>query len=202
LKRAALFLGIASGFFFIANPIYIKHDAHPLMANGRPFASAHFVNGQWAIPLEDFARLGGSNVSLEPNFKLQGNMLIGLLLPAVDKEHKHLEASASSDSVTSVSAGKVAPAPVQQKGAGGIILQNKDAGGIILQAGAFHVTKNGAVISSHIFMFEGKAWIPLADVARAFGGTFTAPAGNLQPGQSMSLNFTRGSGGGVLAMNR
>src|SRR5581483_5579497 len=116
LKRAALFLGIASGFFFIANPIYIKHDAHPLMANGRPFASAHFVNGQWAIPLEDFARLGGSNVSLEPNFKLQGNMLIGLLLPAVDKEHKHLEASASSDSVTSVSAGKVAPAPVQQKG--------------------------------------------------------------------------------------
>ncbi len=53
----------------------------------------------------------------------------------------------------------------------------------------FVVTKSTDV-STAVFVHQGKAYVPLADVARAFGGTFTAPA-HLPPGGAINLNFAR-----------
>ena len=184
MKKVLTFLLSVTGFVFIAAPIYMKIESHSVIANGRPFATAQFVNGQWAMPLEDFAKLGGSSVTLEPNFRLQGNELFGLLLPAVQKVQKEkikIEASAMPDTFTS----NLKVSPAEQKALGG---------------GLFHVRKAG-LISRGIFMADGKAWIPMKDVASALGGTFTVPAGNLQPGQSLSINFTL-NGNGALAFNQ
>jgi len=175
------------GFTFIAAPIYMKIESHPLTTNGKQFGNAQFINGQWAISLEDFAKAAGGTLTLEPNFQLQGNRLLAVV-PGVQSAEKQR------------SAASVVPGVAQQKAQGAIILQNKDRGGIILQNTAFHVRKAG-IVSSNVFMFNGKAYVPLADVAKAFGGTFTAPAGNLQPGQSLSLNFAV-NGDGVLAFNQ
>ncbi|HJT16701.1 MAG TPA: hypothetical protein VJ853_04910 [Thermoanaerobaculia bacterium] len=175
-----LFLSALSivGFFLIAAPIYMKMESHPLVTNGKPFSNAALINGQWAVPLEDFAKLGGSGLTLEPNFQLQGSTL-SALLPAVQTQKKHVEASTAADSVTVPGS-----AYKEQK---------------VYTGGVFHVQRAG-VISKNVFMYNGKAYVPLADVARAFGGTFTAPANKLQPGQSLSLNFTV-NGDGFLAFN-
>jgi hypothetical protein len=48
---------------------------------------------------------------------------------------------------------------------------------------------NEGVISNDVLMLNGKAYVPLRDVARAFGGVWTP--GNLAPGAAIQLNFTR-----------
>ena len=54
-------------------------------------------------------------------------------------------------------------------------------------------------VSSHVMMHNGKAYVPLADVARAFGvANWVAPM-NLQAGQPITLNFAV-NGNGVLAV--
>ena len=82
---------------------------------------------------------------------------------------------------------------------GNQLLANPAAqGAIILQNSAFHVRKAGEV-SSHLMTLNGKTFIPVVDVMHAFGSrSWVAPA-NLQPGQSISLNFTV-NGDGVLAV--
>jgi hypothetical protein len=97
----------------------------------------------------------------------------------VQTQKKHVEASTTPDTFTVPGS-----AYKEQK---------------IFTGGVFHVQRAG-VISKNVFMFNGKAYVPLADVAHAFGGTFTAPQGRLQPGQSLSLNFTV-NGDGFLAFN-
>lgn len=180
MKKLSLLAASVAGFFLIAAPIYMKMESHGLTLNGKPFANAVFVNGQWALPLADFAKLAGNGVTLEPAFKLQGNQL-SALLPAVQTTQKaqiKIEASSVPDTFTVPGAYK----------------EYKESG----KVGAFHVQKAG-VISRNVFMVDGKAFLPLADVARAFGGTLTTPA-NVAPGQSLSLNFTV-NGDGILAFN-
>jgi len=183
MKKLSILAACAAGFFLIAAPIYVKTESRALTMNGKQAATASFVNGQWAIALDDFAKLGGGSLTLEPTFQLQGNTL-SVLLPAVQTANKKItqpnkvEASTVPDTFT------VPGAAQKQK---------------VYTGGVFHVQRAG-VISRGVFMFNGKAWVPLADVARAFGATFTAPQGNLQPGLSLSLNFTSNANG-LLAIN-
>ena len=59
----------------------------------------------------------------------------------------------------------------------------------------FHVNKAG-VISTHLVRKEGKLFFPVADFVSAFkGGVFTP--GDLNPGESINLNFTV-NGDGIL----
>ena len=51
----------------------------------------------------------------------------------------------------------------------------------------FRVNRSGS-ISNRILTLNGKAFVPLSDVAKAFGGVWTQPAG-LAPGQAIQLNF-------------
>lgn len=195
MKRFFTFVLCLAGFLLIAAPTYIKEDARPILTNGKPFAEAHLIHGQWTISVEDFARLGGSNLTLEPNFKLQGNQLIGLLMPAgesTDDKHKgaygKFEAPTAANKVHDASVGKINQGAIHSSSKG--FLNSR-----------FHIQRAG-VISNNVIMLNGKAYIPLADVARAFGGTFTAPAGNLKPTDSLSLNFAIGGNGGILAFNQ
>ena len=192
-------------FLFVAAPIYMKIDSRPMTANGKQVGNAQFINGQWAISLEDFAKAAGGTLTLEPNFQLQGSRLLAVA-PGVQVQGKtKIEASSPMNTIGGVAGNNPAAQQkaqgaiiLQDKNQGGIILQNKDRGGIILQNTAFHVRKAGE-ISHNVFMFNGKAYVPLADVAKAFGGTFTAPAGNLTAGQSLNFNW---NGDGILAFNQ
>ena len=58
---------------------------------------------------------------------------------------------------------------------------------IIYTNANFKVNRNGR-IAAHTLNGDGKVWVPLSDLAKAFGGTFTI-TGNLKPGQSIQLNF-------------
>ena len=51
----------------------------------------------------------------------------------------------------------------------------------------FVITKE-ANVSTNVLWKNGKAFVPLADVAKAFGGVFNQPS--LRAGQTISLNFT------------
>jgi hypothetical protein len=52
----------------------------------------------------------------------------------------------------------------------------------------FVITKQ-ADVSSAILMKNGKAYVPLADVVRAFGGAFVLNPRTVRPGDPISLNF-------------
>jgi hypothetical protein len=171
MKRLSLF---ALAFFFIAAPIYMKYETRGLTINGKsnPFGQAQLVGGVWAIPLSSFSRaFGGDGVTLEGSgFQVQGNRLV-TLAPSNTSEHKH----------------KVA-------GAGDVAIKKA-----VVPNGSFFVRKAGGTITGNLLTFNGMKFVPVADVARAFGGTFTAPAGNLAPGQTLTLNFAV-NGDGVLGV--
>lgn len=162
-------------FFFIAAPIYIKMESHPLLTNGRPFGNAQLVNGKWAISLQDFAKAFGGTLTLEPNFQLQGNRL-SAFVHQFSTDDKHKDQGALLPAVQ----------PAAQK---------------VREAAVVPRVRKAGVVSNNVFMANGQAWVPVADVARAFGGTFTAPAGKLAPGQSLSLNLTV-NGDGILAFGQ
>ena len=150
MKGSLILAFFAASFFVIAAPIYMKDDTQALTIHGRRFVNAQFVNGQWAVPLQDLSRaFGGGGVTLEPVFDLDGSKL-SALLPALSPDHKHK---------------------------------------IDMSSNTFFVRKAGEV-SSRVFMFEGQEWVPAADVARAFGTTFTTPATG-RP----TLNLIGGPGG-------
>jgi hypothetical protein len=65
-------------------------------------------------------------------------------------------------------------------------------GPIILKssyAASIDINKEG-VISNNVRMVNGRAYVPLADIVRAFGGGVWTP-GNLVPGAAIQLNFAR-----------
>jgi len=161
VKRIGVATFLIIGFFFIAAPIYMKV---PVSVNGRPAMNAQLVNNTWAVPLDEFVKLFGGGITLEPNFQLQGSKLVAV--------------SSGGD----MSAKKVQPASAAAP-SGDIVIKIKSPG-----VGLLKIRKAG-VVSNSVFKFEGKAFVPVADVARALGGTFTAPAGNVQPGQTVPLNF-------------
>lgn len=68
---------------------------------------------------------------------------------------------------------------------------------IYAPGGTFFVRKAGFI--GNLFTFNGRKYIAVADVAHALGGT--PPAGNLPPGQALSLNFAV-NGDGIIAVHQ
>ena len=174
MKRLTL---LALAFLFVAAPIYVKYETRNLTMNGKvnPFGQAVLIGNTWAFPLPAFAKaFGGDGITLEGSgFQVvQGNRLVTLVPPSTH-EHKH-----KVPSVGDVAIKKTVAAP-----------------------GSFFVRKAGATISGNLLTFNGAKYVPVADIARAFGGTFTAPAGNLAPGQTLTLNLTI-SGNSPLGLNQ
>ncbi len=129
---------------------------HPVFLNGKPFSTAVTINGTLAIPLADLSKGAGSNVSLEPAFRLRGNSLNAQMGWDVKKNEKGV-------------------AYKEQKKAN-------------VSDVRFRVNRSGP-ISTNLLTLNGKAFVPLSDVAKAFGGVWTQPAGGLAPGQAIQLNF-------------
>ena len=177
MKKLALLLGCAVAFFLIAAPIYMNYDFHNVQFAGQPQLKlrAALVNGQWAVPLEDFSRaLGGNGITLEPMLKLQGTSLtVTNAAESADHKHKVVEASAAPNTIggSSVNGGIIGPS--DNKVYTNAIIAVRKAGGV----------------SNNVFTVNGQKFVPLADIARAFGGTFTSPRDPLKPGESLSLNF-------------
>src|SRR6266540_3424156 len=167
MKRV-LFLAITIlGFIFIAAPTAVEYS-HQIFINGKPFAKATVVNGVLAIPLEDLAKAGGGTLTLEnAGLKLNGGTLSTFVgAHRVDVQGKDI--------------GKHMPGVSGEQKAVKYTVKGESR--------ALFAVQRAGQISSHVFQAGGKNWVPLADVAKAFGSTFTAPA-NLQPGQAISLNF-------------
>lgn len=183
MKRILTVALCALGFLLIAAPIYMNQPTNPVLLNGKRFANAVTINGNLYISLEDFAKAAGGTLTLEQaGFKLQGNTLTANT-PASFTIKGNVQASAAPNTIGT-------PAI---KGEGQVAHKHIGANQL------FQVRKAGG-ISNGVVIQGGKTWLPLADVAKAFGGTFTAP-GNLKPGDTISLNFAV-NGDGILAVQQ
>jgi len=181
VKKTFVFASCVVGFMFIAAPTAVEY--HQVLLNGKPFVKAAMINGVAAVKLEEFARAGGANITLEPGFTLVGSTLNATI------------------------SGYSTPAGKQKEGAKEKWLkypdykeqvENKDgqAGKKAVIKGEirplFKVNKPGA-ISTHIINADGTMWIPLADIAAAFKGRLSpnaAAGGALKPQEAIQLNFT------------
>jgi hypothetical protein len=173
MKRITLLAASLSGFIFIAAPTAVEY--HQFLLNGKPFANAATINGVLAIPLRDFVRAAGGNTTLEPYFQLQGSTLT---------------TKTTSDGVK---AGKVvdksSPKLTSERASSDIFAKLGDIKGEAASAQRlFRIQKIG-VISTNVMMHNGQAYVPLADVVKAFG-VANWNGGAVAPGQSLSLNFT------------
>ena len=168
MRKPGLF---AASLFAIAIPLFAQPvKTTRVTLNGRPFASAEFLSGQWAVPLQDFARAAGGTVTLEPNFQLRGTNLYGVS-PA-----EPLDAKVKIKFTTTV------------KDKVDTFAQSKDK----WQPGSIFHVQNSGLISSHVFMVNGRAFVPLADIAKAFGAPYNEVANKPaddKPTESISLNF-------------
>jgi hypothetical protein len=155
---------------------------HPVYYKGRFFSTAVDINGTLAVPLEDLAKAVGSNVSLEPAFQLNGNSLNARMGWDVKKNVKASAASAiggtggTQASGGGGGAGKVNTQDIH-------FTQSVDKASVAL----FRVNRDGA-ITNHVLTLNGRAYVPLSDVAKAFGGVWVPL--NLAPGAVIQLNFT------------
>jgi len=163
VKRLTLAALLIAAFVLTTAPTAVEN--HPLTLNGRLLGNMVVIQGGiWAISLEDFARAAGAPITLEPMFQLQGNRLLTRM---ATPDHKVREA-AVNPAAKIQSAQKIKFAPGQ-------IIAVRKAG----------------EISGNIVMVNGKAFIPVRDVVRAFGdGSVRSYSGKLQPGQGVSLNLT------------
>jgi len=177
MRRVFTLALCAIGFILIAAPIYMNKDVHQLTINGNSIGTAQLINGQWVIPIEDFSRAVGGTLTLEPYLKLNGNHLTAVASSfdwvKAGAPAKKVEPSATANTIGGTQLKQDAAVPTDQ----GKVHSN-----------AIIAVRKAGEISSHVFSANGKTWVPVADVARALGGTFTAPA-NVQPGQTFTLNF-------------
>ena len=159
------------GFFLLAGFTLIERP-NPVMINGHPFANALTINGVIAISVEDLARAISGNINLQQSgLQLSGNRL--MLVPAVQKSAAPNTIGGTLGNAGGHSSGKVAVHDIS-------------------------ITKR-ADVSSAVFMHQGKAYVPLSDVAKAFGGTFSLNGGTLRPGQTISLNFARNANAALVS---
>src|SRR5437899_685773 len=164
MKKALFFVCCVVAFLLIAAPTAVEH--HKVFVNGKPFATAAVINGQFVVALEDFAKAAGAKVTLEPSFQLQGSKLTAVwTAEAASTKIKNEVPLAAKKSTPDLK----------------IKIENKASGTQI-----FQVARAGE-ISSKVFMDGGKAWIPLHDLAKAFGANFTAAPGALRPTDSINL---------------
>ena len=174
MKKVLVFALCVVGFILIAAPTAVEYS--PLFINGKPAGQAALINGVIAISVENFAKAGGATLTLQPNFQRQGPRLLALL---GDDSMKHKDAAKE----------KWAPAPATQPGAAAQPGTLKQGGTASVKfkydtpaPGQIFRVQRAGEISSHVFDFEGKGYFPVADLARALGTTFTAPAAPTAPG--------------------
>ena len=165
---------IASILFFgaalTASAVIMDERPHPVLLNGKPFANAITVNGVLAIPVQEFAKAVGVNVSLEPHLQLRGSTL-------------------------SAKVWKTAPGSAQ---ASDTFAKIGDIKGESLDSNRLADIQRPGVISNKVMMHKGKAYLPLADVARAFGVAGWQGPITMSAGQAISLNFTKNSQGTLI----
>ena len=151
-----------------------------MLLNGKPFATASTINGIIAVRVEDVAKGLGLGVSLEPLLALNGS---------------HLKANTSSyewiKNSPTVKIREAASNPSVKMRAGAAVPGAEREYTIKLRSTPlFRIGKAGE-ISSHVFMYGGKAWMPLADLAQAFG--FIINWSNLRAGQAINVNAAANS---------
>jgi hypothetical protein len=173
VKRLSL---VALAFAFL--PAFTLIENQPVSQvtlNGKAFARGVVVQGGTvAVSLEDFARAAGAPITLEPVFELQGNHLIarGTAAGSAYKEQQKI-------TVAGAAAAKVA--------------DYKTAPGQII------VVRKAGVISNNVMMINGKAYIPLTDVIRAFGdGSVRGFTGGVRPGAAIHLTTAPNTSNGLL----
>ena len=145
-----------------------------VMLNGKAFARGVILQGGIiAVSVEDFARAAGAPITLEPALELQGNRLLarGISSGGDYKEYKVGGVTAAGSSTMKI---KIVP---------GQIIAVRKAG----------------VISNNVMMVNGKAYIPLADVVRAFGdGSVRGFTGGVKPGTAINLTSSPNASTGIL----
>ena len=168
MKKALVLALCVVGFVLIAAPTAVERA--PLFINGKQVGEAVFINGIIAVSVENAAKAGGATLTLQPYFSRQGSKF--LAVATADTIAK--KAVAGEKQVPAVQAGMI------KQDVGG--LKQTPAPGQV-----FRVQKPGEV-SSHVFEYEGKAYFPLQDLARALGNNTWA--GRVEAGKPVQLNFS------------
>jgi hypothetical protein len=177
-KLSVIGLSIVA-FILFAAPTAVEYS--PVFLNGKPLGKAAVIDGVIAISVESFARAAGGTVTLEQaGFRLQGNTLLAGIIGEEGLSMKHKNAIIGEDSIKIKTVQASAVPEVAHKDQVAIKMKPN---------AAFRIAKGGA-ISRGVFMHEGKAWVPLSDVAKAFGDVLTVNAGTLKPGEPIRLNFS------------
>jgi len=172
------------GFILIAAPTAVEY--HQVFLNGKPFAKAATINGVLAISVEDLAKAAGGTLTLEDaGFKVNGGTL-NALISSYSAEGKHKGEAQAKIKLSQASVGTD-----QYKPQAGATPGNK-AYVKVENRPLFKVNKAGA-ITNRLLNGDGKVWVPLSDVARAFGGVFNQGGGTLKPGETINLSFTSNS---------
>src|SRR6266511_6042047 len=163
------------GFLLITGDVIMEERPNPVFLNGESFANAIKINGILVIPLEDFAKAAGGKVSLEPDFQLQGSTLTAKVAFQDLHVAKPMDKSSPQRADVFAKLGDI-------------------KGESLDRQRLFNIRRVG-VISTNVLTKNGKAYLSLADVAKAFGNTSWQGAITLRPGESISLNFTTNANG-------
>jgi hypothetical protein len=195
MKRTLVLALCVIGFILIAAPTAVEY--HPVLLNGKALGNGVILQGGIiAISVEDLAKGAGGTLTLEPYFQLQGNRLLA----------KSGVQDVAKKAVTPGSQGALVPAvqtPYKETPAYKESPAYKEQATVKLRPGQLFRVQRSGEISSHVFMQGGKAFVPLTDVAKAFGGVFNPPTisgnspagaaavngGTLKPGEPIRLNF-------------
>jgi len=179
VKRLVVIVLSVLGLVLLTAPTAVEY--HPVFLNGKPFGAAIMINGKPAMALIDFCKLGGGTLTLEEVGLTLNGASVGVSAAAFDAFHKHIkkaEASVNGGMPAAVNGG----APAAVNGAGTVAVK--------MESNRRWARQNDGLITNNALKFGGGVYIPLADIARAFGGTLTSPA-TLQPGEAIRLNFTK-----------
>jgi hypothetical protein len=198
MKKALVLALSVIGFILIAAPTAVEY--HPVFLNGKPIGNAIIgEDGIIALSLADLVKAGGGTLTLEPYFQLQGNRLLAVK----GEEQLKIKLGTTQGSLVPAVQTPYKESPAYKESPHGAL--DTQAGMKLTPGQIFRVQRAGE-ISSHVFMKGGKAFVPVSDVARAFGGVFINPAtisgntpagaaavngGTLKPGEAIRLNFAK-----------
>ncbi|HJT16702.1 MAG TPA: hypothetical protein VJ853_04915 [Thermoanaerobaculia bacterium] len=173
MKRLALVL--AAFAFLPAFTLIENQPVSQVTINGKAFGRGVVLQGGIiAVSLEDFARAAGAPITLEPVFQLQGNRLIARGMSAGGEYKEQQKITVASAAAAKIERYKAAP---------GQIIAVRKAG----------------VISNNVMMVNGKAYIPLSDIVRAFGdGSVRGFTGGVRPGTAINLTTAPNASNGLL----
>jgi hypothetical protein len=182
------------GFLFIAAPTAVEY--RPLIVNGQSWGNLTIIQGTYAFPLADFCRLGGGTLTLEDLGLTLTDTTLKISSQVYDAFHKHKDTTPANVKIADPAAVKIDASTYKPQAP----YKESPVAVKIENIGRWKRQHDG-VITTHAIRYGGGVYIPLSDLARAFGGTFTAPAAanpanaatgnNTTPGDAVRLNFTK-----------